>query len=1042
MKTISIIQADELGPDFRLEGGIWKVNFPAGNEPIKVISDDVGNAIKKGTDGGGFISEDLLSAYALVQDTNAQKIHLYSFPAGTEFDVTTATLVSTVNLIEMNGVFDDVAIEDGVLTFTDADTGQTLSLDTRTLQRIGDIKAGEGVTVSELNGVLTIAVKLLDSADNLIQSTPEGLLVSKQALQGLVEGSGVGDFKQKVTPMNNGEELCVVVGNEHLVIPQMAIANTSGEIIALFDDIPEGGLTSINATDEHCTGNDWDVKYTLKSTGEVVKLKTGPVVTRELIDPDVDFTRNSDEGASYNAWEEAVADRSELYIHRNVTTVKERAFANWSGLEKVHTDATELEESAFMGSSSITELVFLPNTRRVLGQLLYGATFSKLEFQEGVQTLFRSCVGGCNFPGGTLIIPDSVTGYLDWEWDEDYTEKTLAPSHGVDGIFGVEKLIIGGGVPKVDGGSWGATTGELKYLEFRPGITHVEGYWSANDTCEELIFPQGLLVVGFTDEGSQGGFNGYKKLKELTIPGTVQYIGKYCFGGLEALEKLTIERGVGVIGNTAFSNYGSEWGGKPHPIKEFNFLGGTVIGEAAFQNWYLADQDFEIVIPDTVTEIRKNAFQNHYNTKSLRFAEGCQADVGYYAFGNWFKAEKLHIADSVKSINSSFGLWYRGRELYIGKGIKTLGTMVDIWGDGNLRIEGEFGNWGSDYSNPSLEHLASKTIIIPDNVETILEAFNGASQVETLIVSAGLKQLGSLNLPYCKNLFIRCSTAPEILENCRLLVGSPGQAVYVPSLVGYDSVVNETFGVYTPPLNSTDPHVPTPIVVQEGDWDVQYLDLRTGLTHTLNGTVRGIIDDNFSSMHDLDLIDDIVIGASVTHIGSSSFSKSSVKRILFLGNNLKSIGPGAFPGCFIFGGDELVLPDSLERVGASAFATLDGLNTLTYGRNLISVADGAFDLSDKFATPSKLLPPSPTFVSNTTTTITGTALAGDTIVGSIKRGEETIELPATPVGGDGNFTIDLSTLEEPVTIQSGDRIGLVVLDIVKNVSTPTQVVFM
>ena len=69
----------------------------------------------------------------------------------------------------------------------------------------------------------------------------------------------------------------------------MAIANTSGEIIALFDDIPEGGLTSINATDEHCTGNDWDVKYTLKSTGEVVKLKTGPIVTRELIDPEVDF---------------------------------------------------------------------------------------------------------------------------------------------------------------------------------------------------------------------------------------------------------------------------------------------------------------------------------------------------------------------------------------------------------------------------------------------------------------------------------------------------------------------------------------------------------------------------------------------------------------------------------------------------------------------------------------------------------------------------------------------------------------------------------
>lgn len=1038
MKTISIIQPDELGSDFRLEGGKWKVNFPAVDEPTKVISGDEGNAIKVGTDGGGYISEGLLLAYALVQDTAAGKIQLYSFPAGTEFVLETATLVSTVNLIELNGVFDDVAIDDAVITFTDADSGQTLTLDTKTLQRVANVKGGDAVKVTELAGVLTISVILNDSPDNLIQETPEGLLVSKTALQDMVAGAS-GSNAQKITPMNNGEEVCVVVGDEHLVIPQMAIANTKGEIIVLFDDIPEAGLTSIKADETHCTDSDWDVKYVLKSTGETVKLKTGPIVTRELIDPEVDF--EDIESESYLAWEEAVADRSELYIHRNVATVRERAFASWAGLEKVHTDATELEESAFASDSSITEFVCLSNTRRILGTLVSGCNFTKLEFNEGLQKVHSECFAGCNFPGGTLIIPDSITQYVGWKWNDDYTEKSEVPVTGLTAIFGVEKLIIGGGVPKTDNRQWGSMLGYVKYLEFRPGVTHIIGAWSmASETCETLILPQGLLEIGSAYSGYT--FGDFNKLKELTIPGTVQYISGSCFQSMKMLEKLTIERGVGVISENAFMNFGSEGSNKPHPLKEFNFLGGTVIGEGAFQNWYLADSNFEIVIPDTVTEIKKNAFLNHDNTKSLRFAEGCKANVGYYAFGNWFEAESLYIADSVQSINGSFGQWYRGRELYIGKGIKTLGGMVDIWGDGNLRVESEFSNWGSGYANPELSHLASKTIIIPDNVETILDIFAGGSKLETLIVSAGLKTLGNINLPYCKRIFIRCLTTPEILEGSRLLASIPGQAVYVPSLVGYDSVVNETFGVYTPPLNSTDPHVPTPIVVQEGDWDVQYLDLRTGLTHTLNGTVRGIIDDNFSSMHDLDLIDDIVIGASVTHIGSSSFSKSSVKRILFLGNNLKSIGPGAFPGCFIFGGDDLTLPDSLERVGTSAFATLARLNKLTYGHNIISVGDDAFELSDKFATPSKLQPPSPTFVSNTTTTITGTALAGDTIVGSIKRGEETIQFPPTPVGTDGSFTIDLSTLEEPTTIQSGDRIGLVVLDIVKNTSVPTQVVFM
>lgn len=814
--------------------------------------------------------------------------------------------------------------------------------------------------------------------------------------------------------------------------------------------IPKSGSTSNIANSKGAIGMDgedvifcldkrppWDVRYVNNSTGEVVELLTGPVVTRELIDPDVDF--EDTESESYLAWEEAVGDRSEVYINHTVTTVKGSAFANWSGLEKVHTDATELEENAFASDSSITEFVCLPNTRRILGTLVNGCNFTKLEFNEGLQKIHSECFPGCNFPGGVLVIPDSVTSYgMVLEWNDDYSERLEVPASGLTAISGVEKLIIGGGVPKIGTQQWSSMLRGVKHLEFRPGVTHITGAWSAaSDTCETLILPQGLLEIGSASSGYT--FGDFNKLKELTIPGTVQYISGTCFQSMKMLEKLTIERGVGFISPYAFQNFGSEWSNQPHPLKEFNFLGGTVIDESAFQNWYLADPNFEIVIPDTVTEIKKGAFQNHNNTKSLRFAEGCKANVGYYAFGNWFKAESLYIADSVQSINGSFGQWYRGRELYIGKGIKTLGGMVDIWGDGNLRVESEFSNWGRDYANPELSHLASKTIIIPDNVETILDVFSGGSKLETLIVSSGLKTLGNINLPFCKRIFMRCLTTPEILEGSRLLAGIPGQAVYVPSLVGYDSVVNETFSVYAPPLNSTDPHGPTAIAIQEGDWDVQYLDLRTGLTHTLNCTVKGIIDDDLSDILELGLIDDIVIGAGVTHVGARAFLRSSIKRIQFMGNDLKSIGPAAFAACFVYGGDSLTLPDSLERVGSSAFANISRLNTLTYGTNFISVAEEAFGFNENFETPTPMLPPSPVSISNTATTITGNASYGDEITGEIKRGEETFELPVTMTDIDGGFTIDLSTLDEPFTIQVGDIIGLVAIDVVKNISTTTIV---
>lgn len=767
----------------------------------------------------------------------------------------------------------------------------------------------------------------------------------------------------------------------------------------------------------------WDVRYIKKSTGEVIELLTGPTVTRELIDPEVDFEDVQSE--SYLAWEETVADRSEVYINHTVTTVKEGAFADWIGLEKVHSDATELEESSFMGATSINEFVFLPNTRRILGILVSGCQFTKMEFNEGLQNVHSECFAGCNFPGGDLIIPDSVTSYgMSLVWKADYSEQIEVPATGLTAISGVEKLVIGGGVPKIDTQQWSSMLSSVKHLEFRPGVTHIGGPWSAaNNSCDTLIFPHGLLSIG--DASGNGGFYGYSKLKELTVPGTVQYIGNYCFADLQSLEKLTIERGVGVISEQAFAGYGSEWENKPHPIEEFNFRGGTVIGEMAFQNWWLADLDFEIIIPDTVLEIKESAFQNHYLTKSLRFAEGCEAVVSKDAFLNWHKAEKLYISDSVKSINESFGLWFRGRELYIGKGI--------------LELNEEFMNWGMDYNNPELKHLASETVIIPDNVEIVNDVFGGTSEIKNLIISSGLKTLGHINSPFIKNLYLRSLTAPSILEYSRLLSGVPGQSVYVPSLVGYDSVVNETFKVYTPPPLSTDPHVPTPIVVQDGDWDVQYLDLRTGSTHTLNGTVRGVIDDDLSDMLELGLIDDIVIGAGVTHVGARAFLRSSVKRIQFMGNSLKSIGPAAFAACFIFGGDSLTLPDSLERIGVSAFANISTLKTLTYGTNFISVAEDAFGFNENFETPSSMLPPAPAFISNTATTITGNAAYGDTITGKIKRGEETILLPMTETDVTGDFTVDLSTLEEPFTIQVGDDIELVVLDVVKNISTATTV---
>ena len=247
MRILSIIQPSEMGPDFRFEDDVWKVNFPAGSEGGGGVplSTDANNAIGLGTDQGAFISTDLLGAYALTQDNGSKKINLYRFPVGAEFNPETAALISSVNLIELTGVFDDVAIDGDVITFTDADTGLTLSIDTANLQKVSDIVGSDAINVISIDGVTTIEVRIDPDPNNLIQLSEGGLFVNPNDL-----GGGDFDLHQTLVPVENG--LCHVVGSSHLVVPQIELTDVAGRPIGYINNLI--GLPAFSTTEgpDHC----------------------------------------------------------------------------------------------------------------------------------------------------------------------------------------------------------------------------------------------------------------------------------------------------------------------------------------------------------------------------------------------------------------------------------------------------------------------------------------------------------------------------------------------------------------------------------------------------------------------------------------------------------------------------------------------------------------------------------------------------------------------------------------------------------------------
>lgn len=246
MKTISIIQPDEFGSDFRYEGGLWHVRFPPGKPNIDPASKDAGNAVKTGSDGGAYLGEDMLCAYAITQDNVTKKVHLYQYPVGTRFNPETATLVSTVNMVDLQAVFDDVAIDGTVLTFTDADTGAKLTIDTDTLQRIDGITAARDVLkLTTLNGVTSPEIQLagaINRAPNLLTESSAGLLVDGDMVGETVAGT-LGDAELNANIYRYDAELNTIrhnVNGNELQIPQIQILNSKGELVGLIDDLETG----------------------------------------------------------------------------------------------------------------------------------------------------------------------------------------------------------------------------------------------------------------------------------------------------------------------------------------------------------------------------------------------------------------------------------------------------------------------------------------------------------------------------------------------------------------------------------------------------------------------------------------------------------------------------------------------------------------------------------------------------------------------------------------------------------------------------------
>lgn len=242
MEVVKLIQPHEFGDNFILEDGKWKVKFP----PIAVsgveVSKDANNLVTLGVDGGMFVDATRIHAYALVQDNENMKIHLYRHQANVEFDIATATLINSIDMLELNGQFDDITITDAVVTFKDVQTDTELEFDTNQFLNVSNLATDDSMTLVGVDDTTTkqVSVKGRDY-DNLIQNTPEGLLVLprdsvhiEHTLEARSYQEGVPDDEIEI------EEFVRTINGNEIRMPAVTLKNLRGKTLgAIVAKIPD-----------------------------------------------------------------------------------------------------------------------------------------------------------------------------------------------------------------------------------------------------------------------------------------------------------------------------------------------------------------------------------------------------------------------------------------------------------------------------------------------------------------------------------------------------------------------------------------------------------------------------------------------------------------------------------------------------------------------------------------------------------------------------------------------------------------------------------
>lgn len=317
---------------------------------------------------------------------------------------------------------------------------------------------------------------------------------------------------------------------------------------------------------------------------------------------------------------------------------------------------------------------------------------SKLEYQINEDGKTCTITGPGDFEGDTLIIPDTINGYI---------------------------------VSRV--GSWAFTDmTEIKSVIISDNV--IEICERAFSGCSGI---RSLALGAKTTTISSFSFYGCTALNSINIPNSVTYIGQCAFSCCTGVTKVYVGSNVEIMDNGAFSGCTSLNGVYVENVSTWcniEFVGTSSNPTVYANNIYLHDHLIvDLVIPEDVTVISAHAFASCTCINNVVIPNSV-VSIGDSAFGSCVNIKKVTIGNGVNIIGiGAFSGCQKLETVSLGNGLKVIG----------------------DYAFSS---CAIRRLVIPQSVSTIgNSAFGSCSELTSITFGSGLKTIGNYAFRNCSN---------------------------------------------------------------------------------------------------------------------------------------------------------------------------------------------------------------------------------------------------------------------------------------------------